>query len=799
MRSVHTDGTGKLLTTKSFHSSLPKIGGAALALALLAPIALSWGADWHIKEAPIRFRLNVTSGPSHKSAGYFVQLPDGGLLPAPCPQPQVVTSSGKQLATYVMWQNRSSGIGIVFESDGSSDVYVYVSPGSKLKLWNSSSGLTPSAITCVQPGAGGMAAAQALGRLGAVGPTVHYRNKAGTGQCALCLQGDQSGRPAPSSFYMLSYVNVTDAGSTWIAPFFQRGNSEMRVDDRTISPQKKSAKWGGTGQAMDLSAGPHKVEIFSACDASVDYTSEALVWFTWAPPHATDTDLGGITTNAPFAGQRRWDSRVLRDSEVARSGSCSVREITLRDGGPVAYYTADARDVFWFEGGTPTIVYNLTAMTAGNPKDTTYTWNFGDNAKPTGEKVVWLFAGLKDQPITLTATWSNQTSRCTIPLFTFSTIKSSLESSATRESFRAACLNVIKSYPDDADPAASWDKSMWDTFYQCQEVGKGAQLLAEVLVNRSSFFRTKIPAEKQVELEDIFFQSISFVAPDKAIEWLKSAERSAKADRRTELKIMQAEVYMYHKKDLAAAKSILTPLAAQGAGDAHALASIRLGDVAFLERNVNDANRYWGSIQRGVKLTDNVIKGDDVEWRGEAKPEEKKDDEKDKEKVKDKHGLTPLAPLKRIQPKVRVTDWKKAAVLDTDLATSVIVLLKQGAYLDAYHQLQKWERNFPMSKMSSDYVNQEATFYMTIGNNQRARTMLEAYCENVDASSYLASAAELLLRCMMYDRESDEVLSKFCDTMKKRFQFHPFADRVNSMLRQIRATEVAPDKAPEGL
>ena len=154
---------------------------------------------------------------------------------------------------------------------------------------------------------------------------------------------------------------------------------------------------------------------------------------------------------------------------------------------------------------------------------------------------------------------------------------------------------------------------------------------------------------------------------------------------------------------------------------------------------------------------------------------------------------------KPLQRRDNVEGWKKSAVFDTSMASVVIALLRQEAYLDAYRQLRKWERNYPTSKASSDYVIQEATFFMTVGNRQRARTLLEAYCDNVDASSYVADAAELLLRCMMYDREPDDVLTKFCDKMKKRFQFHPFADRVNGMLQQLRSSEVKMEGPTQGI
>ncbi len=56
----------------------------------------AWSADaWHVAEAPVRFRLSLGQGPSHSSAGYYLHLPDGGILPGPNPVTRVVDSSGK--------------------------------------------------------------------------------------------------------------------------------------------------------------------------------------------------------------------------------------------------------------------------------------------------------------------------------------------------------------------------------------------------------------------------------------------------------------------------------------------------------------------------------------------------------------------------------------------------------------------------------------------------------------------------------------------------------------------------------
>jgi len=772
----------------------------ACAAALIGAIgANAWSQSvqpegWAVKEAAIRFRVGLSGSPTHPSAGYFMVVPDGGLLPGPFPQATVV-AGGKTIAAYVLWHSRQAGLGIVFESPGGSDADVYVSGADRLRLWTPETKLTPSALVCAQPGVASLDSARALARLGQLTGSAHFRNNAGNARAPLCLQGDLTGRPPPTSFYMLAHVVVSDAGQTWIAPVIKGDTVEVRVDGRPLALQKKSDKFGGTGQALELSRGIHRIEILAAVGLGSDYTQDSVAVMTWKTPKDTPESLGGIYgKNSPYPGQPRQDSRVIAEREIVRSGDVRIREVNLRDGTPAACFTFEPRDVFWFEGETPSVVYSFAALTAGLPTNAVYSWNFGGKANPVGPKVHWFLEGLKEHSVTLTVSSGDRKSSCTLPVFAYSTAKSSLDNASTRESFRMACLSMIRSYPEDADPTVDWTPSVWRTFFDVQELGKGYGLLHEVLVKRWKFFKAKIPQDKVAMLEDAYFHSACHRDPDKALDWLREAERGARDPaRRNDLRIMQAEVLMYHKQKMDEAKKILVPLAAQGLGDASSWAMIRLGDIAFLQKDLNEANRCWGLVQQGVRIDEKVIQGSSVEWQQD---------------VPEKGRGNPNAPapqgkqdLKSLRPKTapRVDDWKKAAILDTGMATSISALVQQEFLLEAYRELRRWERNFPMSKISSDFIIQEAEFFMAIGNRQRAKVELQAYVDNVDASSWLFKAVELLLRCMVEDQDSDEKISEFCSKMKKRFQFHPLAGQLETMLNIIRGGGPKTTEIPEGI
>ncbi len=59
------------------------------------------------------FTIRLSENPTHKSAGYFVQIPDGGILPRPYAQPIVVTADGSAVKSYVLWQNGAQGVSLI--------------------------------------------------------------------------------------------------------------------------------------------------------------------------------------------------------------------------------------------------------------------------------------------------------------------------------------------------------------------------------------------------------------------------------------------------------------------------------------------------------------------------------------------------------------------------------------------------------------------------------------------------------------------------------------------------------------
>ena len=77
---------------------LPKSAGAATTtirvaiFACLFPAGILVAQDWAVPQAEVRYTLKLGKKPTHKSAGYFARLPDGGALPGPHPVTTVIPS-----------------------------------------------------------------------------------------------------------------------------------------------------------------------------------------------------------------------------------------------------------------------------------------------------------------------------------------------------------------------------------------------------------------------------------------------------------------------------------------------------------------------------------------------------------------------------------------------------------------------------------------------------------------------------------------------------------------------------------
>ena len=677
-------------------------GVAAWVFVSLLAISSSLHAagEWQVANSFLRYKLILERRPTHPSAGYYVHLPDGGILRGGASATVVMTESGKVLASYLLWQNSESGFSIVFADPGAEGgaVYVYMQAARQPQLWKPETGLTPSALLCTLPGRDSITAAESLAQLGPVDATVHVTNKAGIPKAPFSIGGDLSGRPRPGSFYLLSYVEARDDGSYWFSPFVREGQSEILIDGTRLNPHEHSKKWGGNGAAVTLTKGLHRVEAFQTAGGLGPYSSDnrtgGLMYLTWRPPKE---QLKGV------------ESRVLSDSEIARSGECEVEGVEAKDGSPVAAATAKASLCYWFDNEEPLIVYVLSALTAGQPAGCTYAWSFPEGSAVSGPKTAWIFPGLRDYKIRLTVRSASGSSSCIVPFFTFSTESTNLDSPYDRANFRKVLTIMLKAYPHAPDPVADWSNAWWNDLMRTMEAQGSYPLLHQLFTEHFDPVRRKLSPEQLSSLEDILLNLMQRQDPQEALAWIRKFYDAAPSiARRSELKLREGEVQMYYLGDRARAKQIFTTLTTLP-GEPGELAKIRLGDLALLGGDLNAATAIYADVQNRARTrrnaapatdglaTDKLMNGSIAKtgpfagWNSAALP------------MQDTAQTAPGA------------DLRHGALQEVSLSENVRTLIEGDFLLEALQALHTWELEFPLSKVSGDYINRESDLYIRNG------------------------------------------------------------------------------------
>jgi hypothetical protein len=133
-----------------------------------------------------------------------------------------------------------------------------------------------------------------------------------------------------------------------------------------------------------------------------------------------------------------------------------------------------------------------------------------------------------------------------------------------------------------------------------------------------------------------------------------------------------------------------------------------------------------------------------------------------------------------------IQDWRVGAVRDTAVSENVRVLIEQDRLLEARAALDEWEGEFPMSKLSADYLVVEAKLLLKLGNGRQGARTLPAYCKAVDTSTYLPEAMVTALACMIEAGEPDAAVRGFVEEIKRRFQNHPLGADADGVLARLK-------------
>ena len=360
----------------------------------------------------------------------------------------------------------------------------------------------------------------------------------------------------------------------------------------------------------------------------------------------------------------------------------------------------------------------------------------------------WIFPGLADNTIKLVATSPKGTSESTISFFASPQPPADMNKPEDRAAFRDALTGMVLAYGKNSSLLNSWSPACWNTIMRTMDLGHGSQLLSLLLKDHWSVTKQKLTSDQIHSLQESLLHFTIHNNPQEAIQSLEAfLANTNDPTERDELMLRAAEIYIYYLNDKTKATNLLAALTPKKT-EISDVAYIRLGDIALMDGDLNKATAYYGDIENRIRA------------RRNATP-----------------AIKPMSGAANDPAK-----QKSAALQEVSFAENTRTLIQGDYLIEAQQTLRSWERSFPLAKISSDYILRESEFYLKSGDPKRARAMLEAYCREIDASSFLPNAASLLIKCVKDSKESRDSVRELIEKVNARLKYHPVSAELEAFL-----------------
>ena len=752
-----------------------------LAALLFAMLPLAQAQEkWAVPGAKIRYSLKILEAPEVPECGYFVHLPDGGILGGKPPVTTAIAPDGRTLESRLMWHSVERGFYLVIQDPGprAQMLDVYVSDTGKPNYWTPESALRPGTVLCTLPGTDSMATARTLSQFSTLpsGMSVDLHN--GIPEAAFSIGGDLLHRPPPWVFYMMGNVVAKSAGEFWIAPFTKHGSTVLLVNGQEITPTNQMPGWGGTGAYVPLQQGLNRLEVYQ----TASHADNWLFYFAWAPPYE---EFRKPVQNA----------RGAVGVDIARSGSAQLNLVKSQNGSAVAAGVARPDLLFWLEKEPPLVTCDLFALTEGNPPDTKYTWIFPGNATVEGPRATWIFPGNTESSVTLVAKSGKGASRAEIPFFAQPLSPANLNLPTHNRLFREALVQMLRSYPAQTDALQQWSVGHWNNLFRTLEFGKSRELLELLFQRHGPAIAKQLKPAQILWLQNMLLTELETRDPAGAAKWFEYFKVNFKTPETAQrMKLREAEIAIYAVGDFEKAQAILNPINTKDSALA-GKAQIRLGDIEFLKGNLNGATAFYSQAQALAKARRNAPNASSASTGGlAANAALIKDEPKPIAPVASPTPASTFAA--KIQQRNEARDAAKTqlesakglakagAIQDVSFSENVATLLEGNYMLEASQALEAWEEEFPLSKVSGDYIIREAQWNAKAGNHKRAVAMLTAYCTQIDASSFLPKAVTQLIESSAQVPESKAKTREVAESVLSRMKFHPVASQLEEYLKK---------------
>ena len=709
--------------------------------------AIAQPAGWHAANATLRFTLRITQQPSTPSAGVFAKINDGGLLPEPVPSALVVDAQGRSLAHKVVWRNRSEGIALVFEPPKKGrKVFIYFR-GLEEPTSEPSRTFHPGVFLYTRYGEGRLYDAKRLRSENVItgNTSMKMTSRFGHGQNPL------GGNDHYISYYT-GWINLPEPTTIYFAAVSQ-GDSELHVDGKEVA-EGESLKTGRKGQHGDtekLDAGFHHIEFFHY--ASGENQMKQAVWKRNPDRHYDVEDIN----------EQYLLPKIISASQCVRSGKSQIVDAAFKDHRPVAMFSPDYKSYMWL-GDQPLNLFSFKTQSFASDTDnnTQYFWEFNNDRRIKGRRILWVFEGRDKSEVTLTAKNKQGSSSITLPAKIKIMSKKYLNKVSgnnphTRKLYREALLNRCLAVPAEKSPCKDWSNSFWNVLLEVVEPYDSGKLLKQIFL-RSKEEMLDLPVRKRGLLENMLVENLTTVFKKKRgpqiIRTLIEEEKSD--ERQRELYVRLVEYYIFVLGNLDKASEALNEYKNKADNlRERARGLIKQADIAAVKGNFDKAMRYYTTAQDNYHT---YLKDNPEKYRAIMGQEN------------------------------NVKAWKKLTVKKGAYFAEINNLLKQNRFRLAGEKLREWEITFPTSKLDGNYILAEGKYYYAMAYYEKAWRLLRMYRQASGLQTNLPEVMKMELRCL-YKLDKTKEKKELAKRILELFPKHELADRARTILSEREKVE----------
>lgn len=708
---------------------------------VLALTALPGFAQWRVNEATVKFSATVNGTPSPQEAGVVAIIPDGGVLPHPG-EAVVFDSSGAELKAETVWANPREGLAVAFEMPkAGGEVSIYLRAGAGKRK---DSPLRPGVMLYTQHGGASLERAEQMAkqsppgreaRFGLVGKIGHRENLFGSDDDYASCYVGWLNIPKDEKIF---FCTVSDEGSSFT------------INGKTVASwpglhRREGGAAGQYGDEVQLSAGFHKVEYFHFDKNGPQEAN--LAWRTGLEP---------ATAKIP---------NTVPEKYFTHSATATISDGRFKDGRVVPAFAWNPVSYLWLTDKA-LCLYRLELERAADfPRNAKFQWRIGE-FEAEEKELYWLVPGDGEQPVELRVSQDGKNAAATRTLHLPKTPRNASPNSANdRRDFRQALLHRCLATPKSRSPCASWTADMWAVLANVAEPYTGNALLDQVF-ERSRQDLQRRPQEERWMLEDIYIENMRYAAPSNVLAWIERIEQTeTDAARRSLWAKRRFQFFLYDQDSPQKARAVVdTMRGAGGTPDQIALALICAGDLERMGGNFEQAQKLY--LDAADRYRKRLVK--------------------------------PAAPGAGAPP-AGEADWRIAAVRVATYARDVDNRIAQSDWLGARRELDKWEREFPFSKINGEFSVCEARYYFKIKDYKRAERILAPYVLAIDNAPELPDALQMRFECLMQLEKRSEAAELAAD-IEKRFPGHPLVEYVTTrapsdLLKKARELKAAPPKA----